>query len=600
MLSAQKIPTTFYGFLWYFIRLQPGSFLLMMITSLGWSIQEAFYPYFFKLIIDKITENASQKNMIFTILMPTLSIGIAVWLLVEIGFRAYDFLSAKVYPRFQADIRKSVFQYASEHSYQYFSDNFSGSIANKISRLSDAASNFLSTVITILIPVLIAFMISIMLLYQVKPLFAYTMAGWLFIHLSIAVFFTKRCAVYSSIHSATVTTLNGKIVDTLSNISNVRLFARNRFEMGYIKKYQDDALKTAYKLFNYNAVMKLSLSIASQSFFFMMIGMGIYAWQKDALTLGDLTLVLTSLKLIGLAWYMGMHLIKIYEDKGTCQEGLSIVQKSHHITDKPHAKRLNITRGEIVFENVTFHYNRKRPIFKNKTVTIHSGEKVGLVGFSGSGKTTFVNLILRYFDLENGRILIDNQDISLVTQDSVRENIALIPQDATLFHRTLMENIRYGRLDASDSEVVQAAKEAHCHEFIEQLSEGYHSLVGERGVKLSGGQRQRIAIARAILKNASVLILDEATSSLDSITENYIQNSLQKLMHKRTTIVIAHRLSTLSGMDRILVFQNGHIIEDGSHTQLSKKKSHYADLWNMQADGFLPENPEGSEIILRE
>lgn len=214
------------------------------------------------------------------------------------------------------------------------------------------------------------------------------------------------------------------------------------------------------------------------------------------------------------------------------------------------------------------------------------------MGFSGSGKSTFVNLILRFYDLEGGRILIDGQDIAQVTQDSLHSQIAMIPQDTSLFHRTLMENIRYGRLDATDEEVLQASQKAHCHEFIAQLYEGYDALVGERGVKLSGGQRQRIAIARAILKNARIVILDEATSSLDSLTEKYIQESLRQLMAGRTTIVIAHRLSTLRDMDRILVFHEGQVIEDGAHEELLRNGGHYAKLWDMQAGGFLPDTPE--------
>ena len=239
-----------------------------------------------------------------------------------------------------------------------------------------------------------------------------------------------------------------------------------------------------------------------------------------------------------------------------------------------------------------FHYIPGRNIFSGKSITIHAGERIGLVGFSGSGKSTFVNLIMRLYDVESGRILIDGQDISHVTQDSLRAAIAMIPQDSMLFHRTLMENIRYGNPAASDEEVIAVSKQAHCHEFILQTESGYNALVGERGVKLSGGQRQRIAIARAILKNAPILILDEATSSLDSSTEKYIQQGLSALMQQRTTIVIAHRLSTLAHLDRILVFKEGEIIEDGSHSALLAAKGHYAMLWHMQAGGFLPDRIE--------
>jgi ATP-binding cassette, subfamily B, bacterial len=241
-----------------------------------------------------------------------------------------------------------------------------------------------------------------------------------------------------------------------------------------------------------------------------------------------------------------------------------------------------------VFENILFHYKDAEPLFHNKSVVIMPGQKVGLVGYSGSGKTTFVNLVLRLYDVTSGSILIDGQDIRDVTQKSLREAISIIPQDPTLFHRSLMENIRYGKTDASDEDVIKASKQANIHEFISKLPKGYESLVGERGVKLSGGQRQRVAIARVMLKNAPIVILDEATSQLDSITESTIRESLRILMQDKTAIVIAHRFSTLMYMDRILVFDQGKIIEDGSHKELLKKKGIYKSLWDVQIGGFLP------------
>ncbi len=255
--------------------------------------------------------------------------------------------------------------------------------------------------------------------------------------------------------------------------------------------------------------------------------------------------------------------------------------------DLPGAYELKVTKGIISFDRVLFHYKGITPLFHNKSVIIEAGQKAGLVGYSGSGKSTFVNLILRLYDVTEGYILIDGQDIRGCTQDSLRKNIAMIPQDPSLFHRTLMENIRYGRIDANDESVVEAAKRAHAHEFIAKLPQGYNSLVGERGVKLSGGQRQRIAIARAILKNAPILILDEATSALDSVVESDIQQSLWELMQGKTTIVIAHRLSTLLHMDRILVFDMGKIVEDGTHTELLAMNGMYKTLWEAQVGGFL-------------
>ncbi len=273
---------------------------------------------------------------------------------------------------------------------------------------------------------------------------------------------------------------------------------------------------------------------------------------------------------------------------GTIGQALTILDGKAGVLDKPNATILQVKHAQIKFDKVHFNYHGTDSLFENKSVTIQHGSKVGLVGYSGGGKTTFVNLILRLYDVTSGSVLIDNQDVRDVKQDSLREAIAMIPQDPTLFHRSLMDNIRYGRIDATEEEIIQASKQAYAHEFITALPQGYASLVGERGVKLSGGQRQRIAIARAILKNAPILILDEATSQLDSITEQDIQDSLWKLMHNKTTIVIAHRLSTLLEMDRILVFEHGRIVEDGTHKELLQSMDVQVAV-GCAVGGFLPE-----------
>lgn len=289
-------------------------------------------------------------------------------------------------------------------------------------------------------------------------------------------------------------------------------------------------------------------------------------------------------------WMLGSDILHFSEITGNISQGLRIALAPKDILDKPNAKKLHVTQGRIVFDKVKFHYKNTEALFQNNSITIEPGQKVGLVGHSGGGKTTFTNLILRLYDVSDGRILIDGQDIRDVTQDSLHANIAMIPQDPSLFHRSLLENIQYGCVDASHKEIIAASKRAFAHDFITKLPEGYDALVGERGVKLSGGQRQRIAIARAVLKNAPILILDEATSQLDSITENQIQKSLWELMQGKTTIVIAHRLSTLLDMDRILVFDKGKIAEDGTHKELLKKNGLYKTLWDVQVGGFLVDN----------
>ncbi len=317
----------------------------------------------------------------------------------------------------------------------------------------------------------------------------------------------------------------------------------------------------------------------------------ILGYYDGELTIGEVSqIVFLSFSMVGTTWMLGMGLIQAFDEFGYLYDALKIASHPHEITDQNDGKELHVKDAEIAFKDVDFAYG-EGGVFETLNVTIKPHERVALVGHSGAGKSTFVNLILRFFDLQSGQILIDGQDIKDVTQKSLRDNIAYIPQDTALFHRSLMENIRYGSLDASDEEVKRAAKEAHADLFIESLPKKYDTLVGERGIKLSGGQRQRIAIARAILKDAPILLLDEATSALDSESEQVIQDSLKKLMTGKTVIAIAHRLSTIASMDRILVFKDGQIIEEGTHQSLLDQNGHYAKLWAMQSGGFLTTDP---------
>ena len=424
----------------------------------------------------------------------------------------------------------------------------------------------------------------------IHPVFALILLIWAIAFLLIAACFFNSIQELSNVFATSKTTLVGKLVDSVSNVTNVRLFSRNAYEN---KLIQQAAFDTVTKDRDMQWVI-LKMRIFWDVSIIALIGVNIYVlvvmYSKNQVSIGDFSFIISlSISIFYNLWYLAGQFVVFAEELGKCKQALTIISAPHEIADQALAKPLIVTDGRIEFDDVTFHYDEGAHLFKNKNIVVASGQKIGLVGLSGSGKSTFANLILRLFDVESGRILIDGQNIKEVTQDSLRENIAMIPQDITLFHRTLMENIRYGRVDASDHDVIEASKRAHCHEFIMQLAQGYDSLVGERGIKLSGGQRQRIAIARAMLKNAPILILDEATSALDSLTEKLIQDGLHLLMEGRTTIVIAHRLSTLSEMDRILVFEKGRIIEDGSHNDLIKAQSHYTRMWHMQAGGFLPD-----------
>lgn len=591
-MNHQEIPKTLPAFLWYFIRKQWKGFLAIQFFSFAWSLDHTLWPYIIMLLIDGITNFTGDKANMWHELSTPIVMGISLWLTVEIFFRLSGIITARVIPKIEADIRMTMFDYVQQHSYSYFSNQMAGSIANKISDMPQSATRILLLLMQLFLPVGLALIISTTLFAFINPLFAIILGGWVFIHISICLACSKRCDHYSSVHAESRSALSGRIVDSLTNNSNIKLFSRHRFEYQYLQKFQQKELEKHWQSLWFIEKIKLALGTTC----FLCIGLGLngfmlYKWQQGELTTGEVVFVFNTMwNIVMMAWLAGLELPSFFKEIGICKQALTIVQDPHDIVDSPNAKILHVNRGEIVFDHVSFRYLKNQNLFENKNIIIQAGQKVGLVGFSGSGKTTFVNLILRYFDLESGRILIDQQDISQVTLDSLRKNITMIPQDPSLFHRSLIENIRYGRLDATDEEVVEASKKAHCHEFIQKLPDKYNTLVGERGTKLSGGQRQRIAIARALLKNVPILILDEATSALDSVTEKEIQEGLSLLMHDRTTIVIAHRLSTLAGMDRILVFKDGKIVEDGSHDELLSHNGHYAIMWNMQIEGFLPDD----------
>lgn len=543
-------------------------------------------------VIDAITNMPADRSMMWQVLTPTLWMWVILWIGLEFSFRMSGILMAKAIPKMEADVRMSMFDYVQHHSYRYFNDNLAGALANKISDMVKGITNVFQLLSGLFFPVLLAVLIAFFSFLLIQPFFALILFVWVLAHLSICLYFSNGCSDYANIHAEAKSRLSGSIVDSFTNHVTFRLFGRQGLEYRHLLSLQNKEIVKQEKTLFYIEKMKLALGIAS----FLGPGVAItwfmlYAWQQEIITTGEVVFIFNiTWNITMMVWIAGLEFPKLFKEIGVCRQALTILQDKHDIVDATNAVPLALTHGEIIFDHVSFRYNKKTKIFDGHTVVIQAGEKVGLVGFSGSGKTTFVNLILRHYDLEQGKILIDGQDISKVTQKSLRRQIALIPQDPSLFHRTVMENLRYGLPSATDEEVYEASKKAHCHEFILRLEKGYDTVVGERGAKLSGGQRQRIAIARAILKNAPILILDEATSALDSVTEKYIQESLTGLMQGRTALVVAHRLSTLSGMDRILVFQDGKIIEEGSHEDLLEEDGYYAELWRMQAGGFLPDS----------
>jgi ATP-binding cassette subfamily B protein len=481
-----------------------------------------------------------------------------------------------------------------DHSQVIFQNHFAGNLANKIKDVMSGVPDLLRVMIYRFFSHSLACVLAILTVWTVHYKFSALLATWILIFVLGTLLFIKRAKELSITAADVRSGVVGQLVDIISNMTSIHLFSGKKLESKKLKVHLDNYVKADQtrdwwflKMFAFQGFSFVLYQVAC--FVFLILG-----FKNGSVTAGDFALLLTiNVALIQHLSELAEDILSFAEITGNITQGLQVALAPLDILDKLDASELEITQGQIMFNNVHFNYKGTEALFNNKSVIIQPGQKVGLVGYSGSGKTTFVNLILRLYEISSGEILIDGQDILEVTQDSLHRAIGMIPQDPALFHRSLMENIRYGDMDARDEAVKLAAQKAHAHEFIIQLPQGYDALVGERGVKLSGGQRQRIAIARAVLKNAPILLLDEATSQLDSVTESKIQASLWDLMQGKTTIVIAHRLSTLLHMDRILVFDQGKIIEDGSHQALLAANGLYKSLWEAQVGGFLPEQQNG-------
>ena len=530
-----------------------------------------------------------MKNGNISILIVPASLVVINFILFDnVTWRIIHFVRAKYIPMIQNKIMAQMLDYTLSHSHEFYQNRFSGKSTKQITTLVDGITRIITSIAANFLRGLSLLIAAFITAYCVSPIFCIILMSWFLCFSSFSIWMSKKLVVLSDNLAFQESIVVGEVVDTLSNHNTVRIFASKLYEnlrmTPFFAKQQRAYTKT-YLYSNFISSIQGSLIAVMMSFstFFL-----VYFYGKGLVTVGDFVLVFgLSMETGHMMWFIMSEVDDFFKATGGCRQSLMELIVPLEIRDNPSAKTLKCIHGKITFDEVAFHYAGNDTLFQNQSMEIKAGQKVGLVGCSGSGKSTCVNLILRLYEVTRGAILIDGQNIRDVTQDSLRQNIAMIPQDPSLFHRTLMENIRYGKIDATDEEVIQAAKKAHAHEFISRLPQRYDSLVGERGIKLSGGQRQRIAIARAMLKNAPILILDEATSQLDSVTENLIQASLWELMQNKTTIIIAHRLSTLLYMDRILVFDKGKIVEDGTHSALLVQEGLYKKLWDAQVGGFL-------------
>lgn len=588
--DAPDLPDTSFRFIVHCIAGFRGWFLLMLVLETGQAVSNILVPYAIGQIIDGVTEATGGSAPLVERLSTPLLL-FAVLNVAEILFsRASGACLIIAGPRLRQRTTQMLYAYLQHHSVRYFSERFAGALAHRITETAMSLNHTAWAVLFDFWPIGVVFAVSVTLLFRTHTNLGWFVAAWVLVYVGVSFWLAKRCRPYAQAYAETRSQVNGKIVDSVTNILNVKLFARLHHERDYLNRFLETEVNAGRRTFWYMERVRWFQFVSAAALKVGTIYFALRLWDQGLIGVGDFSMSAgLALLIIGDARNLSRRFLEFFEYIGNVGNGVSTIVKPHDIVDAPNARSLRVTRGRIEFCNVRFGYTPGRWVFDGLNVVIQPGQRVGLVGFSGSGKSSFVGLILRYYEPQGGQILIDGIDIARVTQDSLHEQVGLIPQDPSLFHRSLRENIRYGRLEADDAEIAAAARMANADEFIEGLKDGYDSLVGERGIKLSGGQRQRIAIARVMLKDPPILILDEATSSLDSITEKAIQDSLDRLMGKKTVIVVAHRLSTIAHLDRILVFDRGRIVEDGTHQELLAAKGFYYTLWTMQAGGFLPD-----------
>ncbi|MCB1377179.1 MAG: ABC transporter ATP-binding protein [Alphaproteobacteria bacterium] len=495
-------------------------------------------------------------------------------------------------------IRWVAHRYVLRQSMDFFTNDFAGRVATKVMQTALGVRDAVMKFTEVIVYVGVYFIGALVLVATSDLWLMLPMMIWLAGYGAACWYFVPRLGRLSAEQADMRSLVTGRVVDSYTNIPTVKLFAHADREDDYAKEGMAWMLDAVNRSMRLSTLMTTTLQILSGVLIFTMSGLSIWLWHQNMITTGAIAFAIgLTLRIKAMSQWIIWEVAGLFENIGVIQDGIETIARERSIKDSEQARPLTVTHGEIAFENVTFNYGkaaiaRGRTVVDHLTLTIRPGEKVGLVGRSGAGKSTLANLLLRFYDLEEGRILIDGQDIGRVTQDSLRAAIGVVTQDTSLLHRSVIENIRYGQPDAAMTDVEAAARKAHADEFIASLVDpkgrkGYEAHVGERGVKLSGGQRQRIAIARVLLKDAPILVLDEATSALDSEVEQAIQENLYALMEGKTVIAVAHRLSTIAAMDRLVIMDKGRIAEEGTHKELLAKGGLYASLWQRQSGGFL-------------
>ncbi len=574
---------------------KPYKWLLfaIVVSIVVVNIAEVVAPLYYKRFFDTVMATADRVSTgpsLTRIILIIFGLNGIVWL----GYRVATFVENRFLTAVSAKLRQHAFEYLMLHSYSFFSNNFTGALVQRVSRLARSFDRLTDKIIWNIIPLLVKILGIGVVLYLLKPIVAWVMLGWAFLFILFNYLVSIWKLKYDIRVSEADSKTTGVLADAITNHHSIQLFTRVASEARLFRKVTEAQAFSHKVSLDISAFVEAGQALLIITIEFLVFYLAIGYWTENIVTVGFF--VLLQAYILGLThrlWEFSRVVRDLYESYADAREMVEIMTLPHEIRDRVNAKVLAVRSGAIDFKNVLFAFNQTREVFSGFNLAITPGEKIALVGPSGAGKSTIVKLLLRLHEPSKGTVTIDGVDIASVTLNSLRSAIALVPQDTLLFHRTLMDNIRYGREDASDEEVRRAATLAHCDEFIENLPAGFKTFVGERGIKLSGGERQRVAIARAILKNAPILVLDEATSSLDSHSEMLIQDALDTLMKGKTVMVIAHRLSTIRKMDRIVVIDEGKIVEAGSHDALlANEGGLYKKLWTLQAGGFINDDTD--------
>ncbi|MEM9331153.1 MAG: ABC transporter ATP-binding protein [Pseudomonadota bacterium] len=590
----KRPPNTLLAFFWHYTKSCWKILLVMTLTVAVFSIVEVYLFAFLGNIIDWLSsanretflEDEAYQLLFMTVVILAVLPALSLWHSL--------LMHQAILGNYGMIMRWQMHRYLLRQSMQFFADEFAGRVATKVMQTSLALRDATVAILDVMVFVSVYFLGALILVGSFHWLLAVPFVLWLVGYSFMLSYFLPRMAEISKLQADARSEMTGRVVDSYTNIITVKLFAHADREEAYARDAMDSFLKTVHPQMRLSTWFELCVQFLNGLLLAGAAGIGIWLWMTETSGVGAVAVAIgLVLRMNGMAHWIMWELARLFESLGVVRDGMNMMSQAHSVVDKPDATNLIAKDKPIRFENIRFTYGGDGNVMEDLSLEIQPGQKVGLVGRSGAGKTTLTNILLRFYDVEGGAIKIGDQDITDVKQDSLRENIGMVTQDTSLLHRTIRENIAYSKPDASDADVIAAAQKANAWEFIQELVDnegntGLDAQVGERGVKLSGGQRQRIAIARIFLKDAPILVLDEATSALDSEVEAAIQESLFDLMEGKTVIAIAHRLSTIAQLDRLVVMDQGRIVETGSHDELVDAKGIYADLWSRQSGGFLP------------